>query len=802
MANTVQIILEVDDKGSAKIKQFSSALTDQVKKTSEAAVQSAGAVGQVETAYQKLQAGVASVFTKLQAHWVAFSAAAVAVGLAVSKALEYISKGGAALKAEESFRAMSDSAKVNADLLLASMKKAVDGFVDDSHLMQKASFVMAQDIDPNKIPALFEAARLASRKTGADVTSSIDGMIQGISTNMPRSLRQMGAITKEQMTVLNHAMAAGVTSISLVDIVLANAAVDAAKFGTASNNAAKDIDRLKVAAEELREAVGKAEINILGGLMGVLKGVAALALEGAGGIFKLIEATERLAAYGAEKVGMSGVAKTLRDGADRWKAEADAARGAAAKLAQEGHDAIFGIETKADLRTDAQKKREIFEAEYTRKFIEDLQKIQIAEEASQKKRLAQDMEYLKKWEGQNDAIGRTSLEKELAILDREYEGVKRVNKGKLDIERLYNEQKANLTRTSALKVAEEDKKALGARLADAQKFYGSVLQLIQKNAEEEKKHVEELNALYRQQADIRKSTEAQIRGLREIGMTPGQKYESQKSAISDQYMAAMKLSGQEQIKALEEYKQALASFGQTWSDGVSETSKNMLIGDKTSVIVAGKDIIKSVISDIEAAAAMQQRALESLTAEKEKQIQTDRAWGEVLKQTAEQAATDIRYLQGVVGDLEAQITAMQKTITLTGDDQVSWVVDNIARALNSLHDKTVYITTVYRNAYGSDGGASAGGSGAGLNLSELDLNAPPSPTPFALGTGYVPKTGLYMLHRGEAVTPPAQAARQSSTRIGDIVINIPDSAAPQRPEDWRLITRQYIVPELEKIGHA
>ena len=171
------------------------------------------------------------------------------------------------------------------------------------------------------------------------------------------------------------------------------------------------------------------------------------------------------------------------------------------------------------------------------------------------------------------------------------------------------------------------------------------------------------------------------------------------------------LSGQEQIKALEEYKQALASFGQTWSDGVSETSKNMLLGDKTSVIVAGKDIIKSVISDIEAAAAMQQRALESLTAEKEKQIQTDRAWGEVLKQTAEQAATDIRYLQGVVGDLEAQITAMQKTITLTGDDQVSWVVDNIARALNSLHDKTVYITTVYRNAYGSDGGASAADQG-------------------------------------------------------------------------------------------
>jgi len=79
----------------------------------------------------------------------------------------------------------------------------------------------------------------------------------------------------------------------------------------------------------------------------------------------------------------------------------------------------------------------------------------------------------------------------------------------------------------------------------------------------------------------------------------------------------------------------------------------------------------------------------------------------------------------------------------------------------------------------------------------------PPVTAYQLGTEYVPRTGTYMLHRGEEVKSAPVAARErrnDNTKFGDIIINIPESAAPQRPEDWRYITREYIIPEMNKLN--
>ena len=223
---------------------------------------------------QDTQTGVQQtngVLQTMKNHWMALTAAAVGVGLAFQKVMQYIDLGGKALKAEEAFKAMAEAGEVNAARLRAAMNKAADGMVDDSDQMQRAAFAMAQDIDPEKIPQLFEAARLAARKTGRDVGEAIDGMIQGIATNMPRSLRQMGAVTKEQMNLLNKAAAEGVTEINLLDLVLANAAVDQAKFGASADNAAKGIKRLKVEVQEFKEELGKGIIDLLGKLWNGLK---------------------------------------------------------------------------------------------------------------------------------------------------------------------------------------------------------------------------------------------------------------------------------------------------------------------------------------------------------------------------------------------------------------------------------------------------------------------------------------------------------------------------------------------------
>jgi hypothetical protein len=49
--------------------------------------------------------------------------------------------------------------------------------------------------------------------------------------------------------------------------------------------------------------------------------------------------------------------------------------------------------------------------------------------------------------------------------------------------------------------------------------------------------------------------------------------------------------------------------------------------------------------------------------------------------------------------------------------------------------------------------------------------------------------------------PAGRATEMKQIRIeGDINIVIPESAAPQRPEDWRYITREFIIPEIRKAG--
>ena len=270
---------------------------------------------------------------------VAISAASAAVSAAfaiLGKAAELMNIGAEALRAEEAFGAMAESIGVDAAKMTEAMKKAAGGFVDDSHLMQKAAFAMASDIEPDKIPQLFEAARLAARLTGKDVVDSIDGIIQAVSTNMPRSLRQMGMITKEQMAVLNQAAAAGVTEVNLLDIVLANAAIKSAMLGDSQDNAAKQIKKFKVELEELKETLGKTLIVAAQKAFGAFQWLASGVLAVTAAIPKFMEMVSRLSAFVNSKTGNKEMAAAaLRDAAQMESIYNDM-MGAAGELAAKG----------------------------------------------------------------------------------------------------------------------------------------------------------------------------------------------------------------------------------------------------------------------------------------------------------------------------------------------------------------------------------------------------------------------------------------------------------------------------------
>ncbi|MBN1830294.1 MAG: phage tail tape measure protein [Deltaproteobacteria bacterium] len=354
-------------------------------------------------------------------------------------------------------------------------------------------------------------------------------------------------------------------------------------------------------------------------------------------------------------------------------------------------------------------------------------------------------------------------------------------------------------------VAGQDRTALQTRLAEYEQFYSSLQAKIAEAAESEKRHITELNALYKQKADLQQSTEDMVRAIKERSMSESERYASQEQALNSAYTDAMRLSGQEKIDALEKYKQSVASLASTYSTGVTETYTRF--GEESKrVILSAEEVAQKAVSAIETAAIAQKKALDELTTEKQKQIRADRTWGDMLQSTARDAAAEIETLKATIENLSASIDAMQKLIEIEGVDLVSPVVDSIRNELDSLHDKTITITTVYRTVGVGSGGGEAEALGS-----------------YQKGTDYVPKTGLYMLHEGEKVVTRDRTIREiamynkiqerSSVRtvsagqsntlhVGSIQIIVPETAAPQTPADWRAIVRNQIIPELRKVGYG
>ena len=232
------------------------------------------------------QASSSGVFSlaKLKESWMGLSAAAIAAWMTIQKAMNYVELGARAMQAETAYAKTAESMDVNADRMLASMKKASAGTIDESHLMQKALKGMAQDVDPNKIPQLFEAARVGAVKAGEDVTNVADSIIDAIANQMPKSLKRFGLVSKEELSAFNKAVSAGAEDLNLLDIVLNRAKIQAAKMGLESYNAAIAVQRFKAEVEELKETLGKGIITGLEKLWNVLKAAASGALLLAAGL--------------------------------------------------------------------------------------------------------------------------------------------------------------------------------------------------------------------------------------------------------------------------------------------------------------------------------------------------------------------------------------------------------------------------------------------------------------------------------------------------------------------------------------
>lgn len=217
----------------------------------------------IEKINQANLVNTSSMLSTLKQQWMGYSAVAYAAWSMVQKAVQIMDEGVAELKARESFHAMTKSVGVDADELYAKLKTSTRGLIDNSQLMQRAVFAMSQDIDPNRLPELFKAADVAAKMSGKDISETTDLIIDAVSTNMPRGLRRLGMVTKEQMDIVNKAFAAGITEVNLLDMVLANAAVREADFRSANLQSVETLKQFKVQMQEFKEETGIGLLTLL-----------------------------------------------------------------------------------------------------------------------------------------------------------------------------------------------------------------------------------------------------------------------------------------------------------------------------------------------------------------------------------------------------------------------------------------------------------------------------------------------------------------------------------------------------------
>jgi len=171
--------------------------------------------------------------------------------------------GARAQQAEESYRLMAESVGINAEQLYQSMKSVSKGIMDESDIMQKAAKGLTQGLRGDELVAIASGARYAARLAGEDVKTAYETITDAIANQMPRALRRYGLVSKEEMDLLNKAIAAGVEDIRLTDIALANLSIQTARFGSDAETAYESMQRLRAEWNNFKEEAGKGIIAVV-----------------------------------------------------------------------------------------------------------------------------------------------------------------------------------------------------------------------------------------------------------------------------------------------------------------------------------------------------------------------------------------------------------------------------------------------------------------------------------------------------------------------------------------------------------
>jgi hypothetical protein len=205
-------------------------------------------------------------------------------------------------------------------------------------------------------------------------------------------------------------------------------------------------------------------------------------------------------------------------------------------------------------------------------------------------------------------------------------------------------------------------------------------------------------------------------GLKQKLMTEDEKYYSTQERLDQKFQTALTLTGQAKIDALTDYQTAVASSAQE------------VIDVNGNVVVTLEQSVTSALAKIKTA----QNEVETEQGNMVKSIENETAAWRILGFAADEAVNKaLTGINEMTKKLEA-LTATPHVIKMVIQQEIQG-------------NTTGYFTvpTSFESENSMSGFHSLGG--------------------YAKGTDYVPKTGMYMLHQGEAVIPASQNNKTNIT---------------------------------------
>lgn len=748
-----------------------------------------------------------SMLQRFKQNWIGVTVAVGAAVAAMYKGFQAAEDAAIGLQKRQAFANLSLSKGLNADQLLADLKKVSAGTIAEQELVEKAGTSLLLGIEGKHLPKLMEIARAASRITGDTITKSFEDISLAVGRQSKEVLDNLGILVGVEAANKAYAASMNIVGRELTDAerrqAFLNATMEAGQkiidgVDVSADNAAERLQRMQAAMTNLRETGGRALLAFGTAAFGIFRGLTAAITFTYGAVLKYVAGVAEL----ASKIPLLGNA--VRPIAEELRMLSAASLDAADNLADAGRDSLATawdiITGRAGEATAASSDAATATGDDVAASAEDQAKaIDSASAAIQKYSTlvnglgkeqikVAESGYGKDMDRQAEYFERTGkvagnlaqpLRQYLSVLDQVYATQLDAQSEIGEVLEALKVKQSDLAQQQVA-IAETEKSWAQARLGAWQGYYDKLQAMHATAMETMKKKQEELLEVKKFGTDLGKELTEKFQPADQLSAY--EQYFQKFDSIDQAQAKAMQLTGQKRIDALQ------AAMG--------------LLKQLPTDVREGDQVI---ISSLEVYAQAQQR-FEAMQAASEaaKQAEIDQAQQSAAMLASEmaKAQTAMEELQQRVIDLDARILALSKTVVLSVDDQATGPIDAIQVALAKLQDKEITITANYVSNIPSAAGGSSVPSSASQTTTVSRGSLPMFPiASFATGTAYVPRTGLYQLHRGEEVRNRGEVSsdRQAASITIAPVINLNGTTSSGREKTARELARE-IEPELRKLA--